>query len=117
MIKVERPGIGDDTRSWGPPYDARGLATYFQSVNRNKTSLVLDLQDPADQERAVELATEADVLVENFRPGVMDRLGLGYEQLAADQPGPDLLLDHRLRGRSRAPSCPATTCWSRRSAA
>ena len=87
VIKVERPGIGDDTRSWGPPYDERGMATYFQSVNRNKTSVVLDLQDPADRERALELATQADVLVENFRPGVMDRLGLGYDQLAADRPG------------------------------
>jgi crotonobetainyl-CoA:carnitine CoA-transferase CaiB-like acyl-CoA transferase len=87
VIKVERPGIGDDTRSWGPPYDERGMATYFQSVNRNKTSLVLDLQDPGDRVRAAELARQADVLVENFRPGVMDRLGLGYDQLAADRPG------------------------------
>jgi crotonobetainyl-CoA:carnitine CoA-transferase CaiB-like acyl-CoA transferase len=86
VIKVERPGIGDDTRSWGPPYDERGMATYFQSVNRNKTSMVLDLHDPADRERAVELAAQADVLVENFRPGVMDRLGLGYDQLASDRP-------------------------------
>jgi crotonobetainyl-CoA:carnitine CoA-transferase CaiB-like acyl-CoA transferase len=87
VIKVERPGIGDDTRSWGPPYDERGMATYFQSVNRNKTSVVLDLQDPRDRERAAQLATQADVLVENFRPGVMDRLGLGYDRLAADRPG------------------------------
>ncbi len=87
VIKVERPGVGDDTRSWGPPYDERGMATYFQSVNRNKTSVVLDLQDPGDRERAAQLATQADVLVENFRPGVMDRLGLGYDQLAADRPG------------------------------
>jgi crotonobetainyl-CoA:carnitine CoA-transferase CaiB-like acyl-CoA transferase len=87
VIKVERPGIGDDTRSWGPPYDERGMATYFQSVNRNKTSVVLDLQDPTDRDRAAELARQADVLVENFRPGVMDRLGLGYDQLAADRPG------------------------------
>jgi crotonobetainyl-CoA:carnitine CoA-transferase CaiB-like acyl-CoA transferase len=87
VIKVERPGVGDDTRSWGPPYDERGMATYFQSVNRNKTSVVLDLQDPGDRERAAQLATQADVLVENFRPGVMDRLGLGYDQLAAGRPG------------------------------
>ena len=86
VIKVERPGIGDDTRSWGPPFDERGMATYFQSVNRNKTSVVLDLQDRADRERALGLATQADVLVENFRPGVMDRLGLGYEQLAPTGP-------------------------------
>ena len=87
VIKVERPGIGDDTRSWGPPFDEHGMATYFESVNRNKASVALDLQDPADRDRAVELAAQADVLVENFRPGVMDRLGLGYDQLAADRPG------------------------------
>src|SRR5690349_7733968 len=86
VIKVERPGGGDETRSWGPPYDERGEATYFQSVNRNKQSIVLDLQDEGDVQRARELARESDVVVENFRPGVMDRLGLGYEQLRAQQP-------------------------------
>jgi crotonobetainyl-CoA:carnitine CoA-transferase CaiB-like acyl-CoA transferase len=87
VIKVERPGVGDETRSWGPPYDARGEATYFQSVNRNKESVVLDLRAAEDLRRAHELAGGADVLVENFRPGVMDRLGLGYEPLAAERPG------------------------------
>jgi crotonobetainyl-CoA:carnitine CoA-transferase CaiB-like acyl-CoA transferase len=87
VIKVERPGGGDETRSWGPPYDARGEATYFQSVNRNKDSVVLDLSAAEDLQRAHELAGDADVLVENFRPGVMDRLGLGYESLAAERPG------------------------------
>jgi crotonobetainyl-CoA:carnitine CoA-transferase CaiB-like acyl-CoA transferase len=87
VVKVERPGGGDETRSWGPPYDERGEATYFQSVNRNKRSIVLDLRDGGDVERARELARASDVIVENFRPGVMDRLGLGYEQLRADQPG------------------------------
>jgi crotonobetainyl-CoA:carnitine CoA-transferase CaiB-like acyl-CoA transferase len=87
VIKVERPGGGDETRSWGPPYDERGEATYFQSVNRNKRSIVLDLRDERDLRRARELARESDVIVENFRPGVMDQLGLGYEQLRADQPG------------------------------
>jgi crotonobetainyl-CoA:carnitine CoA-transferase CaiB-like acyl-CoA transferase len=87
VTKVERPGIGDETRSWGPPYDEYGMPTYFQSVNRNKRSVVLDLRAPADLERAIALAREADVVVENFRPGVMDRLGLGYEQLSADHPG------------------------------
>ena len=86
VTKVERPGGGDETRAWGPPFDERGEATYFQSVNRNKRSVVLDLADPADQARARELALDADVLVENFRPGVMDRLGLGYEQLRAENP-------------------------------
>ncbi|MGZ4179543.1 MAG: CaiB/BaiF CoA transferase family protein [Solirubrobacteraceae bacterium] len=86
VTKVERPGGGDETRSWGPPYDERGEATYFQSVNRNKQSVVLDLQDEGDVERARMLARESDVIVENFRPGVMDHLGLGYEQLRAEQP-------------------------------
>ncbi|MBB5856342.1 CaiB/BaiF CoA transferase family protein [Amycolatopsis umgeniensis] len=83
VVKVERPGTGDDTRSWGPPYDASGQATYFQSVNRNKTSVALDLGDPDDLAKARALALEADVVVENFRPGVMDRLGLGPEALRA----------------------------------
>ena len=86
VIKVERPGGGDETRSWGPPYDDRGEATYFQSVNRNKRSVVLDLSDCAGLDRARGLALDSDVVVENFRPGVMDRLGLGYETLRADRP-------------------------------
>jgi crotonobetainyl-CoA:carnitine CoA-transferase CaiB-like acyl-CoA transferase len=86
VTKVERPGGGDETRSWGPPYDERGEATYFQSVNRNKQSILLDLQDRHDVERARGLARDSDVIVENFRPGVMERLGLGYEQLRVDQP-------------------------------
>jgi crotonobetainyl-CoA:carnitine CoA-transferase CaiB-like acyl-CoA transferase len=87
VTKVERPGVGDETRSWGPPYDEHGQATYFQSVNRNKQSIVLDLGADADRNRALELARAADVVVENFRPGVMDRLGLGYAQLSVDNPG------------------------------
>jgi crotonobetainyl-CoA:carnitine CoA-transferase CaiB-like acyl-CoA transferase len=87
VIKVERPGTGDETRSWGPPFDDRGRATYFQSVNRNKHSVVLDLTDAHDLGRAREFAGAADVIVENFRPDVMDKLGLGYETLAADNPG------------------------------
>lgn len=86
VTKVERPGIGDDTRSWGPPYDDRGDATYFQSVNRNKDSIVLDLTEPADLEHAYNMARKADVVIENFRPGVMERLGLGYDELRADNP-------------------------------
>jgi crotonobetainyl-CoA:carnitine CoA-transferase CaiB-like acyl-CoA transferase len=87
VTKVERPGAGDETRSWGPPYDETGEATYFLSVNRNKTSLALDLTDPGDRARARELARAADVVVENFRPGVMDRLGLGADDLTAAHPG------------------------------
>lgn len=86
VLKVERPGTGDDTRAWGPPHDEDGVATYFQSVNRNKRSVALDLQDPTDAETARRLAADADVVVENFRPGVMDRLGLGWETLHAANP-------------------------------
>jgi crotonobetainyl-CoA:carnitine CoA-transferase CaiB-like acyl-CoA transferase len=87
VTKVERPGVGDETRSWGPPYDRGGMATYFQSVNRNKQSIALDLSRSDDLDRALALAREADVVVENFRPGVMDRLGLGYQQLCTDNRG------------------------------
>jgi crotonobetainyl-CoA:carnitine CoA-transferase CaiB-like acyl-CoA transferase len=87
VTKIERPGAGDETRAWGPPYDGAGNATYFLSVNRNKRSLVLDLRRPADLETAQHLARESDVLVENFRPGLMDELGLGYGQLKQDNPG------------------------------
>lgn len=86
VIKVERPGTGDDTRSWGPPFSATG-STYFESVNRNKQSLCLDLSDDGDLRLARELARRADVLVENFKPGGMARLGLGYEELSAENPG------------------------------
>ncbi|MBV9000804.1 MAG: CoA transferase [Solirubrobacterales bacterium] len=87
VVKVERPGTGDDTRAWGPPYDERGEATYFQAVNRNKRAVALDLRDPGDLAQARALAREADVLVENFRPGLLDELGLGYEGLSRDNPG------------------------------
>ena len=87
VTKVERPGGGDDTRSWGPPHDAAGEATYFQAVNRNKRSVALDLRDPGDLAEARRLALAADVVVENFRPGLMAELGLGYEELAAVSPG------------------------------
>ncbi len=87
VVKVERPGSGDDTRAWGPPYAADGMSTYYHAVNRSKDSLVLDLGTSADRARARELALRADVLVENFKPGTMDRLGLGYGTLAPDNPG------------------------------
>lgn len=86
VLKVERPGTGDDTRAWGPPYAADGQASYFHAVNRNKSSVAADLRDPADLERLRRLAREADVVVENFRPGVMDRLGLGDGDLRPANP-------------------------------
>jgi crotonobetainyl-CoA:carnitine CoA-transferase CaiB-like acyl-CoA transferase len=85
VVKVERPGTGDDTRSFGPPF-SDGVSTYFLSVNRGKRSICLDLKDPGDRETALALADVADVVIENFRPGVMDRLGLGPEILRERNP-------------------------------
>ncbi|SCL30556.1 Crotonobetainyl-CoA:carnitine CoA-transferase CaiB [Micromonospora rhizosphaerae] len=87
VVKVERPGAGDDTRAWGPPYDGDGTATYYLSVNRNKRSAALDLTDPDDLATARGLAHRADVIVQNFRPGTMERYGLGYADIAAANPG------------------------------
>lgn len=87
VVKVERPGVGDDTRAWAPPYDDAGVSTYFLSVNRNKESVALDLRDPDDLRRARELIGGSDVVVENFRVGLMEDLGLGYEELSAINPG------------------------------
>ena len=86
VIKVERPGSGDDTRAWGPPYDAGGRSTYFDAVNRNKRSVALDFASPAGLAHAKALAAEADVLVENFRPGLLDGIGLGYADLQTINP-------------------------------
>src|SRR5215210_9528021 len=82
VIKVERPGGGDDTRAWGPPWHGEG-ATYHLGLNRNKRSVVLDLKDAGDLDLARRLAGRADVVVESFRPGTIDRLGLGYDDVAA----------------------------------
>ncbi|MFD6952458.1 formyl-CoA transferase [Nocardiopsis sp. TSRI0078] len=106
VVKVEQPGRGDDTRSWGPPWagaakappggpgaDERGSggsgpgeAAYFLSVNRNKRSLAVDLKDPEGLAAVQELCAASDVVIQNFRPGVIDRLGLGYEAVSARNP-------------------------------
>ena len=86
VVKVERPGTGDDTRQWGPPFVEAG-STYYLGLNRSKRSLALDLRDPADNALARELCARADVVLESFRPGAMDRLGLGYDAVRADNPG------------------------------
>lgn len=85
VVKVESPG-GDDTRQWGPPF-VNGVSTYFLSINRNKESIVLNLKHPEGREALLRLAKESDVVVENFRPGTADRLGVGYDDLKAVNPG------------------------------
>jgi formyl-CoA transferase len=85
VVKVEQPGVGDDTRGWGPPF-ADGESAYFLSINRNKQSVTLDLKNPAGQALLRGLAAKADVLIENFRPGAMERLGLGEKDLRANNP-------------------------------
>jgi crotonobetainyl-CoA:carnitine CoA-transferase CaiB-like acyl-CoA transferase len=87
VVKVERPEGGDETRTWGPPWSGDGESTYFLSVNRNKDSRVVDLRSPEGREAARDLVAGCDVLVENFRSGTMERLGLGYDDLSASQPG------------------------------
>ena len=86
VVKVEHPTRGDDTRGFGPPF-SEGVSTYFMSVNRGKRSIGLDLKNPEDRAKALALAGQADVIIENFRPGVMDRLGLGATTLRAQHPG------------------------------
>ncbi|MEU2002444.1 CaiB/BaiF CoA transferase family protein [Rhodococcus sp. NPDC019627] len=85
VVKVERAGVGDDTRQWGPPWVGEE-STYFQSVNRNKQSVAWDLRNPTDVQQARELVARADVVVENFLPGTMDRLGLGYDTVRDSNP-------------------------------
>ncbi len=86
VIKVEQPGKGDDTRHFGPPYIA-GESAYYLGLNRNKRSILLDFSTPEGKERLLKLVSTATVLVENFRPGSLDRQGLGYEALRAINPG------------------------------
>ena len=85
VIKIELPGRGDDTRHWGPPY-IDGESAYFLSINRNKRSLTLNLKDPTGREVFMRLARNADVVVENFTPGVVNRLGIDYEAVKAENP-------------------------------
>jgi formyl-CoA transferase/CoA:oxalate CoA-transferase len=85
VIKIEQPGRGDETRAWGPPFVA-GESAYFLSINRNKESVTLDFKQPGGRKTLDRLIDRADVLVENFRPGTLDRLGLAYGALAAAHP-------------------------------
>jgi crotonobetainyl-CoA:carnitine CoA-transferase CaiB-like acyl-CoA transferase len=85
VIKVESPA-GDDTRRWAPPVTADGTSTYYLSINRNKRSVALDLNDPGELAAARELARRADVLVENFKPGGLVKFGLDYESVRVANP-------------------------------
>ncbi|MEM4781372.1 MAG: CoA transferase, partial [Halalkalicoccus sp.] len=88
VIKVERPGVGDQTRGWHPPrFGEDGPSAYYASVNRNKRSVTLDLGSPEGQEILRTLAADADVFVENFRVGTMEKWGLGYGTLSESNPG------------------------------
>ncbi|GAB3600340.1 CaiB/BaiF CoA transferase family protein [Microbacterium tumbae] len=87
VIKIERPGSGDDTRAWGPPYAESGMTTYFESANRGKESVALDLTDPSDRARAHAIIARSDVVIENFRPGLFARMGFDWDTLSARHPG------------------------------
>ena len=86
VVKVERPGGGDETREWGPPW-AGGESAYYLSVNRNKRGITVDLKAEEGREVVRRLAAKADILVENFKTGTLDKMGLGYDDLAPLNPG------------------------------
>lgn len=86
IVKIERPGGGDETRGWGPPFDDRGESAYYLSVNRNKLSVAADLSRAADRELLAGLMAEADVVLENFKPGTLERHGLGSREMLAAHP-------------------------------
>lgn len=86
VIKVEHPVRGDDTRGWGPPFTSEGKATYFEGVNRNKKSIALDLKRPEDINRAKNLAAQSDIMVENFKVGTLDAIGLDYQSVKGTNP-------------------------------
>ena len=85
VLKIEPPQ-GDETRGWGPPFDAHGTASYFLGLNRNTRGMTMDLAQPAQREALLALLQDADVLVENFKTGTMEKWGLGFESLHARFP-------------------------------
>ncbi len=86
IIKIEQPGVGDDTRRWGPPWTG-GESAYYLCANRNKKSVTLNLKDERARDILRQLARESDIVVENFKVGALDRMGIGYEALSTDNPG------------------------------
>src|SRR5207253_2300667 len=85
VIKIEQPGKGDDTREWGPPF-LNGESAYFLSINRNKESVTLDFKKPEGREVLEDLIAKSDAVVENFRPGTLEKVGLDYQSLAHKYP-------------------------------
>ena len=86
VIKVERPGSGDETRGWGPPFHENGQSAYFLAVNRNKKSVAADLTQPRDRQLVLDLIAQADVVLENFLPGALTKLGVDAEELLEKNP-------------------------------
>jgi Predicted acyl-CoA transferases/carnitine dehydratase len=86
VIKVERPGSGDETRSWGPPFDALGRSAYYLSINRNKLGVAANLDAPADRVLIETLLADADVVVDNYRPGTLERRGISPEEWCRRRP-------------------------------
>src|SRR5882672_3052635 len=85
VVKIEDPRSGDESRRYGPPF-VNGESSYFLSVNRNKRSCAVDLKSPTGRDAVIELAQVADVVIDNFRPGTLDRWGLGYEAMSSANP-------------------------------
>ena len=85
VIKIEPPQ-GDETRLWGPPFDAEGISAYFAGINRNKRTIALDLSKPAGRDVLLKLLADADVLIENFKTGTMEKWGVGYDALSQKFP-------------------------------
>ena len=83
VLKVERPGSGDESRGWGPPFDERGESAYYLCCNRNKLSVAADLANSDDQALLRRLVADADVVVDNFRPGMLAKRGLDSKELLA----------------------------------
>src|SRR4051812_7859457 len=86
VLKVERPGTGDETRTWGPPFDDVGRSAYYLSINRNKLAVAADLDRPADRDLVVSLICEADVVVDNFREGTLERRGISADEWCRQRP-------------------------------
>ncbi|MFN4088505.1 MAG: CaiB/BaiF CoA transferase family protein [Alphaproteobacteria bacterium] len=86
VVKIEKPDGGDDGRTWGPPFAEDGASLFFHAFNRNKKSVTLDVKDPADVARLKALAAEADILIQNLRPGIVEELGIGPDVMTAVNP-------------------------------